>query len=133
MSEDIQNKNGNKKINKSTLVLMAIVILSSVIVYGTYRILINRYYLLVLVAYMAVETVFILAYLIYNRGFSRKGVTREMLPDDWDDEKKDAFIASGEERLKRSRWMLVIILAFLFTFFAEIIELYFLPFLFGLF
>ena len=133
MSEDLQNKNGNKKINKSTLVLMAIVILSSVIVYGTYRILINRYYLLVLVAYMAVETVFVIAYLFYNRGFSRKGVTREMLPDDWDDEKKDAFIASGEERLKRSRWMRVIILAFLFTFFAEIIELYFLPFLFGLF
>lgn len=133
MSEELQNKNGNNKINKSTLVLLAIVIVSSVIVYGTYRILIDRFYLSVLIAYMAVETIFILAYLIYNRGFSRKGVTREMLPDDWDEEKKDKFIASGEERLKKSRWMLVIILAFLFTFFAEIIELYFIPFLVGLF
>ena len=119
--------------NKSTLVLLAIVIVSSVIVYGTYRILIDRFYLSVLIAYMAVETIFILAYLIYNRGFSRKGVTREMLPEDWDEEKKDKFIASGEERFKKSRWMLVIILAFLFTFFAEIIELYFIPFLVGLF
>ena len=82
---------------------------------------------------MVIETVFILAYLIYNRGFSRKGVTREMLPAEWSEDKKDEFIHSGEERLKSSRWMLVVILAFLFTFFIEIIELYFLPFLFGLF
>lgn len=133
MSGDLQNKNGNKKINKSALVLLAIVILSSVIVYGTYKILLERFYLAVLIAYMVIETVFILAYLIYNRGFSRKGVTREMLPAEWSEDKKDEFIRSGEERLKSSRWMLVIILAFLFTFFIEIIELYFLPFLFGLF
>ena len=133
MSGDLQNKNRNKKINKSALVLLAIVILSSVLVYGTYKILLERFYLAVLVAYMVIETVFILAYLIYNRGFSRKGVTREMLPAEWSEDKKDEFIHSGEERLKSSRWMLVIILAFLFTFFIEIIELYFLPFLFGLF
>ena len=133
MSGDLQNKNRNKKINKSALVLLAIVILSSVLVYGTYKILLERFYLAVLVAYMVIETVFILAYLIYNRGFSRKGVTREMLPAEWSEDKKDEFIRSGEERLKSSRWMLVIILAFLFTFFIEIIELYFLPFLFGLF
>lgn len=133
MSGDLQNKNRNKKINKSALVLLAIVILSSVLVYGIYKILLERFYLAVLVAYMVIETVFILAYLIYNRGFSRKGVTREMLPAEWSEDKKDEFIRSGEERLKSSRWMLVIILAFLFTFFIEIIELYFLPFLFGLF
>ena len=133
MSGDLQNKNRNKKINKSALVLLAIVILSSVLVYGTYKILLERFYLAVLIAYMVIETVFILAYLIYNRGFSRKGVTREMLPAEWSEDKKDEFIRSGEERLKSSRWMLVIILAFLFTFFIEIIELYFLPFLFGLF
>ncbi|MBQ5634057.1 MAG: hypothetical protein IIV11_04150 [Clostridia bacterium] len=133
MSGDLQNKNRNKKINKSALVLLAIVILSSVLVYGTYKILLERFYLAVLVAYMVIETVFILAYLIYNRGFSRKGVTREMLPAEWSEDKKDEFIHSGEERLKSSRWMLVVILAFLFTFFIEIIELYFLPFLFGLF
>ena len=133
MSGDLQNKNRNKKINKSALVLLAIVILSSVLVYGTYKILLERFYLAVLVAYMVIETVFILAYLIYNRGFSRKGVTREMLPAEWSEDKKDEFIRSGEERLKSSRWMLVVILAFLFTFFIEIIELYFLPFLFGLF
>ena len=133
MSGDLQNKNRNKKINKSALVLLAIVILSSVLVYGTYKILLERFYLAVLIAYMVIETVFILAYLIYNRGFSRKGVTREMLPAEWSEDKKDEFIHSGEERLKSSRWMLVVILAFLFTFFIEIIELYFLPFLFGLF
>ena len=133
MSENLQNKKGNKGISKGVLVLLAIVLVSSVIVYGTYRILIDRFYLSVLIAYMVIETAFILAYMIYNRGFSRKGVTRDMLPPDWSEEKKDEFIRSGEERLKGSRWMLVIILAFLFTFFAEIVELYFLPFVLGLF
>ena len=133
MSENLQNKKGNKGISKGALVLLAIVLVSSVIVYGTYRILIDRFYLSVLIAYMVIETAFILAYMIYNRGFSRKGVTRDMLPPDWSEEKKDEFIRSGEERLKGSRWMLVIILAFLFTFFAEIVELYFLPFVLGLF
>ncbi|MBO5845202.1 MAG: hypothetical protein J6Q77_01020 [Clostridia bacterium] len=133
MSEKLQNKKGNKGISKGSLVLFAIVLVSSVIVYVTYRILIDRFYLSVLIAYMVIETAFILAYMIYNRGFSRKGVTRDMLPPDWSEEKKDEFIRSGEERLKGSRWMLVIILAFLFTFFAEIVELYFLPFVLGLF
>ena len=133
MSENLQNKKGNKGISKGSLVLFAIVLVSSVIVYVTYRILIDRFYLSVLIAYMVIETAFILAYMIYNRGFSRKGVTRDMLPPDWSEEKKDEFIRSGEERLKGSRWMLVIILAFLFTFFAEIVELYFLPFVLGLF
>ena len=133
MSEKLQNKKGNKGISKGALVLFAIVLVSSVIVYVTYRILIDRFYLSVLIAYMVIETAFILAYMIYNRGFSRKGVTRDMLPPDWSEEKKDEFIRSGEERLKGSRWMLVIILAFLFTFFAEIVELYFLPFVLGLF
>ncbi len=135
MSENLQNKNGNsdKKINKSLLVLLAIVIISTVIVYGTYRVLLNYFYFGVLVAYMVIGAVFIFAYLIYNRGFSRKGVTRDMLPSEWSEEEKDEFINSGKERLKKSRWMLVIILAFVFTFFIDMVELYLLPLIFGLF
>lgn len=135
MSENLQNKNGNgdKKINKSSLILLAIVIISSVIVYSTYRVLLDYFYFWVLIAYMAIEAVFIFAYLIYNRGFSRKGVTKDMLPVEWSEAEKDEFINSGKERFKKSRWMLVIIIAFLFTFFIDMVELYLLPFIFGLF
>ena len=74
-----------------------------------------------------------LTYIIYNRGMSRKGVTEDMLPDEWDADKKREFIESGINRLERSRWMLMLIIAFLVTFAVEAITLFFLPLIDGLF
>ena len=62
----------------------------------------------VMFSYMAILTVLMLVYIIYNRGFSRKGVTVEMLPDEWSDEQKQSFIEDGELRIRRSKWMLVL-------------------------
>ncbi len=74
-----------------------------------------------------------LTYIIYNRGMSRKGITEDMLPDEWDADKKREFIESGINRLKRSRWMLMLIIAFLVTFAVEAITLFLLPLIDGLF
>ena len=94
----------------------------------------NYYYFeIVLIAYMAIETVFIIVYVLYNRGFSRRGVTTEMLPETWSEEKKEEFISNGARRMRRSRWMLVVIIAFLITFAIDIIELVVMPTLFGWF
>ena len=54
---------------------------------------------------------FLLAYVIYNRGFTRKNVTVEMLPEHWSDKKKKEYIENGNSRYERSRWMLSIIIA----------------------
>ena len=70
-----------KKESKRTLILLVSLILSCIAVYGLYRFLIATVNPeAVLLAYMAVSTVVIFWYVIYNRGFSRKGITPEMLP-----------------------------------------------------
>ncbi len=134
MSENKEKKGGNKKPNASSIILIVVLILLSVVVFGIYRTLTKYYYFeLVLIAYMVIETVFIVIYLIYNRGFSRRGITPDMLPSEWSEEEKERFISSGKERIKKSRWMLVIILAFMFTFAIDIIELFVVPTIVGMF
>lgn len=130
MSDKLTDKSeGTKKrLSHSDLAMLISLVVLSVIAFCVYRLLLNYYYFeIVMIAYMVIEAVFVFAYVIYNRGFSRRGVTRDMLPAEWSEEKKDSFIESGERRLKRSKWMLVVILAFLFVFMMEIIELWFVP------
>ncbi|MBP3369420.1 MAG: hypothetical protein J6L85_01600 [Clostridia bacterium] len=83
--------------------------------------------------YMLALAGFTLAYIIYNRGMSRRGVTEDMLPDEWDAEKKREFIESGVNRLQRSKWMLTVIIAFVVTFAVEAVSLFLLPLINGLF
>ena len=78
----------------------------------------------VICVYMIALTMLVVVYIVYNRGFSRRGLTPEMLPDTWDIEKKEEFIESAERRLYESRWMLVLIVAFLVNFFVDALELF---------
>lgn len=122
----------NKRIKEAIALLIALV-LSTVVICGTYRFLLERlYFEFILYAYLAIETVAIAAYVIYNRGFSRKGVTYEMLPLDWSEEKKKDFIEDSKRRFRKSRWLLIIILAFLFTFAVDVFELVVFPLIFEL-
>ena len=74
--------------------------------------------------YAAVTAALTLTYLIYNRGLSRRGVTIEMLPDTMSQSEKEEFIADAERRMKRSKWMLAILVPFLFTFLFDAVELF---------
>lgn len=78
--------------------------------------------------YMIALTLLIVVYIIYNRGFSRRGVDIEMLPDDWDHERRIEFVESGKHRLERSKWMLTLIIGFLLTFLLDALELFVLNF-----
>ena len=136
MSEKLTNKDarGGKRPSRSAVAMLISLVVLSVLVFGTYRLLMNYYYFeIVMIAYMVIETVFVLTYVVYNRGFSRRGVTPEMLPADWSEEQKESFVADAELRIKHSRWMLVVILAFLFTFAFDIIELWVVPTVLGWF
>lgn len=111
-----------------TVVKLVLIVLVTAVIFAVYRCLLNfDYFEFVLIGYMVVTTVLILIYLIYNRGMSRRGVTEEMLPDAWSTEQKRAFIEDGERRFQRSKWLLIPIIAFLFTFFYDVIELLILP------
>ena len=81
----------------------------------------------VMFTYMAALAILAFVYIIYNRGFSRSGITVEMLPAEWSDEKKLEFVESVVKRKQRSKWLLILIISLAFTFVAEAIVLFVLP------
>ena len=78
----------------------------------------------VMIIYMVCFGGFLIAYIIYNRAFSRKNIPPEMLPDTWTDEQKEEYILDGKRRMKKSKWMLSVICPFLVTFIAEALYLF---------
>ena len=122
---DVSEKKQTEKANTLRLITTAAVTLTIFIIY---RLLMNTpYFHIAFITYLALATAAILGYVIYNRGFSRKGLTTDMLPPEWSDDKKSEYISDGERRLKRSRPLLVLVIAFVFTFAIDIIELFTLP------
>lgn len=124
---------------KSKKGLYAILLaVNTVLCFAIYRILL--YYagmtdntlpsFVVMVLYFALLLGFTLAYFIYNRFFYRKGLVAQQLPDAWSDEEKAAFLADGERRLQRSKWMILVIFPLIFTFLMDAIDLFILDTLF---
>ena len=101
-------------------------VLNTVIFFGLYSYLVNQPALMMptLWVYFAVTSILCFSYVIYNRGFSRRGITVDMLPDEWDEERKEQFVKSAERRQEGSKWMLMVIVAFLVTFLFDAIELF---------
>ena len=130
------SKNSKKRKRLISLIITASLTLAVLFIYRLFLVPdtpLYRYYPYVMWGYMIILTVFVLVYIFYNRAFSRNGVTVEMLPNEWSDEKKNEFIASGERRKQRSKWMLMVIIAFLATFLVDAIELFVIPMVSGLF
>ena len=76
---------------------------------------------------------FLVAYLIYNRGFTRKDITVEMLPDHWSSEKKAKFIADGKTRQEKSKWVLSWIISLMIPIALDAIYLFTWPLIQNLF
>ena len=120
----------------ANIVRLLCLVAATMAVFFSYRLLLElfvEYSLYILIGYTGVATVLIFWYILYNRGFSRKGVTADMLPADWSEEMKTEFIEDGERRLRKSRPLLIACFAFAFTFIADVIELTVVPFILGFF
>ena len=103
-------------------------IIITAVIFIIYRILLNNFrFDAVLTVYMALTTALLVAYLVYNRGFSRRGVTEEMLPPEWSEEKKRDFVDSAKQRFNRSRWLLLIIASLFLVFVIDAIDIIILP------
>lgn len=124
----VKKADGVKQSLASRLLKLFLLVLVTAVVFFIYRyLLVQEYFKLGIAIYMAVSAVVILTYVIYNRGFSRKGITPEMLPSDMSEEEKLEFIEDGERRLRRSRPLLVLTMAFAFTYAVDVIELFAIP------
>ena len=124
----VEAKSEKKGVSKTALILLFALVGSTVAALTIYRILMKGpYFRVTLIAYMVIGAAAAIGYVLYNRGFSRRGVTKDMLPSDWSDEKKTAFIEDGARRMKRSRWLLIVAFAIFVTLALDMIELYMLP------
>ena len=95
-------------------------LLNTALSYGVYALLANtEFCIITLWVYFVLLLGFASAYIIYNRAFSRRGVTVEMLPDSMSDDEKREFIADGERRLQKSKWMILIIFPLVMTFIID--------------
>ena len=84
-------------------------------------------------AYWIVFAGFLIGYVAYNRAFTRKGITPEMLPDSWSDEQKQEYVDDGARRQEKSKWMLSVIIPLLVTIAADAIYLFTWPMIQSLF
>ena len=123
--------NAEKKRHRTEnwLWLLSMVLLTVAVLLVYRFFLANPAFPVVLIVYMVIFTLFVLAYVIYNRGFSRRNLTLEMLPSEWSEEEKEEFIENGRERMRKSKWMLLPIVSFGFTFAFDMIELFVVPYL----
>lgn len=122
-----KNKTSGEKLRLG--ILLAV---NTVLFFGLYRVLLSVgeltgetfYAFLSMIVYMALLVGFVMAYLIYNRFFTRYNLTADQLPDTMSAAEKDAYIADGKRRMARSKWMLTIIFPLLFTFLIDAIDLF---------
>ena len=114
----------NKKV-KTALLL----VLNTVLFLAAYLLFIQINEIATLIVYSVVTAGFVFSYVIYNRGFSRRGVTPEMLPAEWSYEKRCEFIEDGHRRLEKSKWMLLVIFPLIVVYAFELVSIYILPML----
>ena len=89
--------------------------------------------MIVSVGFWVSFAVFLIVFLIYNRAFTRKNLTVEMLPAEWSKEKKESYIADGKNRYEKSKWMLSVIIPLLVPIALDALYLFTLPLLEGIF
>lgn len=105
--------------------LLLTLVVNTAVVFSIYRVAMNySWFKIVLGIYLFAAAGLAIGYTLYNRGFSRRGVTADMLPDTMSAEQKCEFIADGERRMKKSKWMLTLLIPLLLTFTYDLLELF---------
>ena len=90
-------------------------------------------YFPVYIVYLALGVVMTLIYVIYNRGFIGKNLKLEQLPDTMLQEEKQKFIDDCTARAHRSRWMITVIFPIVLAFALDMMYLFLLPMVEGMF
>ena len=85
------------------------------------------------IVYLAVGAVMTLIFVIYNRGFVGKNLTPDQMSDSMTFEEKQKFIDDCAARLHRSRWMITVIFPIILAFCLDMMYLFLLPMLEGMF
>ncbi len=117
-------KKDKKGFGKKHLIML---FANTVLLLGLYLICVRFFPLVTLIACAVVTAGVCFAYVIYNRGFTRKNLKPEDLPNTWSYEQKTEFIEDGKRRLERSKWVLTVIIPLIVIYAYEIIDIFILP------
>ena len=74
--------------------------------------------------YVGLGAVLGLGYVIYNRGFVGKDATPEMLPDTMSYEEKMDFIEQSKQRMKKSQWVLTLLIPIIVALMLDMLYLF---------
>jgi multisubunit Na+/H+ antiporter MnhB subunit len=124
--------NKEKPSKKNVITLCATVGVTLLLLAFYYFSMNFEFFRFVMWGYMIALAALVIAYIIYNKGMYLKGVTEEMLPDEMSLEEKRALIDGAKRRLERSKWMIMLIIGFIFTFAVEAVLLFVLPWVEGM-
>lgn len=79
---------------------------------------------IVTVGFWVAASVMLIVFVVYNRGFTQQGVTIEMLPDSWSEDKKAEYLDGIKKRQKKSKWMLAVLIPLLVPIMLDAIVLF---------
>ncbi len=126
-----------KKVSPETKKLLLLTLICTALLFGFYMYaqyqIGGLFSFVVFCIYAFLCAALVLAYVIYNRGFSRKNLTPDQLPNSMSIAEKEEYIEDGKRRMSMSRWLLVIIFPLMFSLLVDAIMLFTLPALSSLF
>lgn len=111
---------------------LALLLLGNSILFSVAYFVLAAYFPIYIV-YLAVGAVMTLIFVIYNRGFVGKNLTPDQMSDSMTLEEKQKFIDDCAARLHRSRWMITVIFPIILAFCLDMMYLFLLPMLEGMF
>ncbi len=108
-------------------------LVSFLVIFGIYQLLLHLAVRLnnpaiqeaTLVIYSGALTVLFVIFVILNKGISKDIPTKEVLPDEWDDGKKERFIESYVVGKQKARKLLYIIIPLALTLMIDIAYLFY--------
>lgn len=120
------SKNNGDRARKVPLKLVLILLLNTLVLFGTYAYFVMRRNINWLFwVYFGALLVSALAYILYNRAFSDADCTFYSLPNDWSDQKKNDFLFARDERKRKSKWLLTIVFPLCICLLFDTVNLFF--------
>ena len=125
-----QNEEQTKRFNWR---LFCMLLVCFAVIFGLYQLLLHLAVWLnepmiqeaTLIIYSGALTVLFVIFVILNKGISKDIPTKEVLPDTWEDEKKEKFIESYVIGKQKARKLLLFIIPLVLTLLIDMIYLFY--------
>lgn len=122
--------------NKLNVKLYLAFALGVTLIFGIYRAVIYMvtegmidgvWFSVLMWTYLLLGCAAFIAIYVLNRGFSSKPLKPEELPSDWNHVQKAEYMTKDVRRRRIAKYIMIPFIAFIFVFFWEIVEIYYLP------